>query len=277
MFAKRRKIGRFYLLLMFVSLLFVVNRYLFSFLPTVNTVASIVSYPILLVQRAVVVPVQTFFKQRKHQKKLEMLLADFKKKNHELRAENIKLRSCLAYSSNIAELIDFKKRYESSGATIAQVIVRHLDAQRHFLFINRGSRHGIQTDMVAVKSNGLVGRITEVYPFYSKLVPITSTSCKVAACCSRTGASGIHVGANVKQKTTLERVSHLSSVKEGDFITSSGEGLVFPRGFALGIIKDVQPGGLHHIITLEPLVDIGSVDYCVVMKKGEACASTSAS
>jgi cell shape-determining protein MreC len=68
-------------------------------------------------------------------------------------------------------------------------------------------------------------------------------------------------------------VSHLASVKEAEMVVSSGEGLVFPQGFALGRIKMIEPDGLYTKIEIEPLIDLLTIDYCMLMKKGECDAS----
>jgi len=225
-------------------------------------------YPVLLVQNSFVTPAKKFFERRKSRHQLEMALQKFEKENEALRSELIELRSRILYEEDISELVAFKKKYDLSDALVAQIIFRQISPEGHFILLDKGTRHQVTKDMVALYKNSVVGKVIEVYPFYSKLILITDSLCKVAAHCSKTKASGIHVGRNEKNSTVLEKVSHLSSVQEDDVVISSGEGLVFPRGFALGKIKTVQREDLFFNISVEPLIDLDEISYCMLIKKG---------
>lgn len=57
-------------------------------------------------------------------------------------------------------------------------------------------------------------------------------------------------------------------MQEGDLVLSSGEGLIFPRGFALGNVKHYQVNGLLHDVIVEPLINLETINYCYVIQKG---------
>lgn len=267
-FNKRRKIKILSFFLVGMLMLYPANRFLFSFSSITNGISSVFLYPFLLAQRSLVVPTKQFFERRTRRYFLEQRVHTQTKKNHDLLAENIRLRASLAYHDTIEELIDFKKRYHDSHAMIAQIIFRQMNEEEHFFLINKGSLHGVFKDMVSMHKNVLIGRVTQVYPLYSKLVLVTDKSCKVAAYCARTKASGIHVGTNMQGKATLQRVSHLARMKQGDMVISSGEGLVFPQGFGLGRVRTAQLDGLHYTIDVEPLIAFNTLNYCALLQKG---------
>jgi len=150
---------------------------------------------------------------------------------------------------------------------VGHIIFKHISEQAHYVLVNQGAAHGIETGMVAVYNNCLVGKVEEVYPWYCKVVAITDRSCKVAGYCESTKSAGIHVGSNQLSLTSLERVSHLEKVNDGDLILSSGEGLVFPQGFALGRIKEQKKEGLWYQIGVEPLIDLSKLSYCMFISK----------
>lgn len=269
MFARRKKIKTFYVIMLGAVFLFAVHRLLFPCFSFVNAASSVLMYPVLVVQRSVVMPIKSFFKRKKNRNKLEQQLCEVQKAYQTVMAENIKVRASLVYYKEVKELVDFNRRYEGERALIAQILLRQMDQGVQMFFVDKGARHGVQGDMVAVYQNCLVGRVTDVYPLYSKVTLVTDTTCKVAAHCLQTGTLGIHVGTNKSYVTRLQRVSHLSSVKEGDLVVSSGEGLVFPQGFSLGRIKTAMHNGLYFDVAIEPLIDLCTINYCSVMKKGE--------
>lgn len=236
----------------------------------VKQIASYFVYPILLVQHVVVDPIKQQHDEVAQVEALQNKMTSLQKEYQQLLAENVQLKASLAYLRDIKELSDFKKRYQKNEGNIAQVLVRHFSEKEHYFYIDGGSNKQFEKDMVVLYKNNLIGKITEVYPWYSKVALITDKHCKVAAYCNKTKAQGIHQGANEEASSTLRYVNHLEKVQKGDLVLSSGEGLVFPQGFALGTIKTCQTADLYKEITVEPRCDLRRLDYCYILPKNNA-------
>ena len=65
----------------------------------------------------------------------------------------------------------------------------------------------------------------------------------------------------------MRYVSHLEAVNVGDDVFSSGEGLVFPKGFALGKVTAADKGDLFYTITIQPALDFQALRYCTLVAK----------
>lgn len=235
---------------------------------SLDTVSAQLAYPFLRLQHALVEPVEDFFQKRKTYAELHAELVRVQAERDELVSELAQVLILLDFHDQTDELVAFKKRYEDPHAQLAQVLVKQLSEQSHYFLVDKGTNHGITTDMVAVYKQCLVGKVVAVYPAYSRVQLITDAQCSVAACCSVSRAEGIHEGANTSEGTKLRYVSHLAKVKPGDIVFSSGEGLIFPRGFALGSIASCVKNGLYFDIAVKPLLDIAAVKYCYLMQKG---------
>ena len=233
----------------------------------IKKVASCFVYPVLLIQHVFVDPIKQYQDNAVHVETLQEQLKALQNAQERILAENVQLKAAISYMNDIKELREYKKRYQEDNGHIAQVLVRHFSDQEHYFYIDAGSSHDIKEDMVVVYKNNLIGKVTQVYPWYSKVTLITDKRCKVAAYCAKTKAQGIHQGANDEAQTALSYVNHLEAVQEGDLVLSSGEGLVFPRGFALGTIKTCQTEDLYKQITLEPGCDLRRLDYCMIIAK----------
>ena len=233
----------------------------------IETIASTFLYPVLLAQHTIVTPLVTFYSTQKTIHALETTIATLKQTQKKLLAEVIALHSIVWFTKNTEELIAFKERYRSENMILGHIILKHFSEQEHFFLIDQGSTHGVTVDMVAVYKNCLVGRVTHTYPYYSKITLITDKSCKVAACSPTTKACGISQGCNNVEELRLNYVSHLAKVKMDDLIISNGEGLIFPAGFAVGAIKTCAIEGLCYHITLKPLLDLSTLEYCYVLQK----------
>jgi rod shape-determining protein MreC len=244
-------------------------RFFFPSSSAVEHLSSYVMYPLLIVQNNVIKPVKLFFERQKSVEELAALLKKTEREREELLAKNVVLQSCAYYADQTRDLAEFKERYEVKNAHLAHILLRQFSDQSHVVFIDRGASKGVQPNMVALYKNCLIGRVAEVYPYYSKILLVTDKSCKIAAVCGTTKSSGIHEGLNKKDCCTLNYVSHLCSLEEGELVISSGEGLVFPQGFGLGKIKSFVRKGLFYDVVIEPLVDVKNIDYCYIMQKGE--------
>lgn len=231
----------------------------------IKQVASYFVYPVLLVQCVLVDPIKQNQDQAASVEELQDQLNALHQEYQEVLAENVQFKAAFSYMNDIKELQEFKERYSENGGQISQILVRHFSNQEHYFLIDGGTNKNIEKDMVVVYKNNLIGKVTEVYPWYSKVCLITDRNCKVAAYCAKTQAHGIHQGINNESSTSLSYVNHLEPIQEGDLVISSGEGLIFPQGFALGTIKTCQMDDLYKQITLEPGCDLRRMDYCMVM------------
>lgn len=233
-----------------------------------ENISSYIMYPILVAQHAVIKPVKDFFERRKSQQELEALVKRLLDERDDLVAQNVQLNSMLSYANQTDELATFKKQFGIADAAIAQVLVKHFSENAQYFLIDKGAAAGMAPDMVAVYKNCLLGKVVEVYPRYSKVLLVTDKQCKVAAYCAHTHASGIHEGMNLENQTAMQYVSHLAEIEPDDLVLSSGDGLIFPKGFALGKISMCKPHGLFYSVTIQPFLDLRKIDYCFIMQKG---------
>ncbi len=254
------------------SFIFVITISLFGGLrmvaPTaMRSVFSCVLYPFLRIQYSITSPIHRYFQHQSQKKTLTEQLQSLESEYELLAQENIVLRASLDYQADVKELINFKNRYNTPQQNCAHILLKHIDQNTHFILVDQGSMHGVSPDMVAVYKNYLLGKVVDVYPYYSKVLLTTDKTCKVAAYCTTTNATGIHEGCNA-QKTILNRVSHLSNVHQGSLVFSSGKGMVFPRGFALGKVEVCKLNGLFYDVQVKPLIDLQKIEYCYLIKKG---------
>lgn len=156
---------------------------------------------------------------------------------------------------------------------VVQVIAKHFSDEKHFFFIEGGENIGVKVDMIAVYKNCLIGRVTEIFPYYSKVTLITDANCKVAAFCKDSKVRGIHEGQCKLNETKLSyvydsNVDLQKTIKKDDLVISSGEGLIFPRGFGLARVIECRKKDFHVDIFLQPLVDLKEIDYCCLVTRG---------
>jgi len=262
-----------------------------------DIVSSSMLYPLLRIQNATLAPIAQWFDDRATLHDLRINVARLQELNEELYAENSALKAFHVYEAETRELRNFNKRYALENGHFVQVLARHFSPTQQFFLVDAGSSHGIKKDMVALYGNTIVGRVEQVYPWYCKVCLITDADCKVASsvapsfaksfgghgkasdsakatsdtmadkAVSFRGASGILEGCNNLTHTAMRYVSHLEKVSVNDMVFSSGEGLVFPKGFALGKVAKAEKGELFYDIAVQPLLDLQELQHCTLIAK----------
>jgi rod shape-determining protein MreC len=259
---KRKK---FTLIIILTSLFFfVANRIFFYKKGMLENIASNITYPVLWLSSTISQPIKYFFQRKQSYNELQKQYIQLKENYENLQAENIKLNASMHFEEKTYELLDFQKRYNYENKLLAKILSKNITQEEHSFLIDQGSNNGIEKNMVALYKFQIIGKVTQVFRWYSKVLLITDHNCKIAAYTNTTNAGGIVVGKNDINYCNFEYVSHLSKIKPNDLVISSGQGLIFPEGFCLGQITKSKIEGLYHKITIEPLVDIKTLDYCLL-------------
>lgn len=248
---------------------FLLHRLLFLHPGIVETTVSYAVYPFLLIQKSIVDPIVHWQNSRKSAHEFTKELVALQEQNSHLQAELVALQAQKQFLTETHELRCYKGRYKIAPHCLAQVIFKQLNTNEQFFLLDCGSNKGVAQDMIAVYKNCLLGRITQVFPQYSKVTLITDKRSNVAAFCATTRSDGIAEGVNADDLLKLKFVSHLQKVQKDDRVLSSGQGLVFPHGFGIGTVTDYYVDGLYYNVTVAPLVDMQAVQYCYVIQKGD--------
>ena len=161
-----------------------------------------------------------------------------------------------------------RQKLEQRKQVIAQILLKQFSPQAHFFLLDAGKNKHIEKDMIAVFYNKLVGKVTQVYPGYCKVLLITDPLCKVAAKTLRTNIRGIHEGTFSLETTRITYMSHLVNLEIDDLVVTSGEGLVFPQGFVIGTIASFAIKGLEYQVSVKPVLDLQALTYCTLLQKG---------
>lgn len=232
-----------------------------------------IAYPMVYAKKKLVDGYESILHAINIHRKSDALCAEYQRKLEDIQAQYLALLSASSVWEDSKELIQFKQRYTVNYAMVVDIIGKHFSSSEHYYLIEGGKNKGIERDMVAVYKNCLVGRVSEVYDRYSKIVLITDPHCKVAALCRTSLDRGIHEGTGSLQETRLSYVfdTHMDLEKrlqKGDYVISSGDGLIFPKGFGLGTIIEYKKSDFRVAIRIKPLLDFKYLNYCCIIAKG---------
>lgn len=170
-------------------------------------------------------------------------------------------------NQRLQALLNFRQEMEFD-VTPAQVIGRNPSTWFSNLTIDKGSKHGIKVDMPVVTNQGLVGKIIEVYPSYSKVQLLISPDSGVSSIVQRTRDNGVLIGlSHPSGYLRITRLSALSDVKEGDVIISSPLTGLYPKGLVIGRVVEVyyNPVTLERSALVKPEVDFDRLEEVLII------------
>lgn len=181
----------------------------------------------------------------------------------EIKSENVKLKELLG----LKEQIGFGASFE-----IARVVQRAQEAWLSFFIIDKGEKNGIKKNMVVINNQGLIGYVVDTGANWARVTTLLDPDFSVSAMVVRTREVGV-VRGNVnllsKGLCELRYISKDSKIKLNDIVMTSGMGEIFPKGIAIGKVVQIKNDRfeLTKSVLIEPLVDIGNVEYVMVIKQ----------
>ncbi|HCO67548.1 MAG TPA: rod shape-determining protein MreC [Dysgonomonas sp.] len=135
---------------------------------------------------------------------------------------------------------------------ISRVINNSISRIENYIWINKGSKEGIRTEMGVVSEQGIVGIVRSVSENYSVIQPVinpkTILSCKVKG--SNIPGSLVWTGEDYRY-VNLEGFPRYERFEPGDTIITSGYSGIFPEGIIVGYVEDSKGQSDDNFLTLK--------------------------
>ncbi len=175
-----------------------------------------------------------------------------------LKEENERLRALLELDGNI-----------EYNTVSSQLIGRNPARWLSSIIIDKGSYHGISEESAVTSPEGLIGRVSDVYPRMSEVMLITHPSFTAGGVIKRTGINGI-VSGTYEGEVVIRYIPLDADLKVGDQIHTSRYSAVFPEGILIGTIKRVEKSarGLSHVAYIEPSAELYKTQEFLCITKG---------
>lgn len=222
---------------------------------------STVTYPFVTAANAISEGVGGFFDK--------LVNADsYKAQNDELRAKLSEMyASTMDYeqlkeeNTLLREMLGLKEENKTFRfSNPCDVVARNANDIYGGFTINRGSNDGISLYDPVVTSVGLVGRVSEIAPNYSRVTSLLSPQVSVGVFTMRTRATGVIENDLTNAQKGLCLMSNIlkdADIEVGDVVATSGNSGLFPEGVIVGTVKEVydDPNGLSKHALIEPMED----------------------
>lgn len=201
-------------------------------------------------------------------------LHDADAENRRLRAENDQLKldkifltNQLSRADNAKALQIFQQRTPSKTLA-ASVFSMGIGSSRKVVYVDRGSVSGVMREMAVVTPDGIIGKVTAVYPTASEVLLITDPMFAAGVVSAKTHTHGTLKGTGTSM-CKVDFVAFEDKVDPGDWFYTSGDDRIFPRGMPVGVVKSVRPGQPYREIALDPSgMSRGSPEDVLIVVEG---------
>jgi rod shape-determining protein MreC len=193
---------------------------------------------------------------------------DLKKKIQDLEIERVRLSEDAEQAHRLQALLGFKEQYISQTVA-AQVIGSSGSEQSRSIYIDKGARDGIKTDMAVITADGVVGKVLRVFQTTSQVLLINDQTSGVGAVLAKSRLQGVLRGTPLGE-VVLEKVMSDEAVAPGEKVLTSGGDQIFPKGLPVGSVTKVSPGQeLFYNIRVRPAADLTRLEEVLVITQKE--------
>ncbi len=206
-------------------------------------------------------------------------MEDYFAELEDLRSENLKLREiAVSLAHENERLVQFGEernrlremlgyRRDSFFKFIpCEVIAKSSNRFHHSVTVDRGSAEGVRAGMAVVGYKGFVGKVTQVFPFSSRILMINNKSISVSCIDKRSRVVGI-LNWNRGNLFSLDFIGCEEDVIPGDTLLTSGLGRVLPKGFPVGHVLSVdkEKTGLSLKVDVASTADLNTLEELFIV------------
>jgi rod shape-determining protein MreC len=206
-------------------------------------------------------------------------LLNIKDTNHSLQSENAELKTRLELfkeleleNTRLRELLQFKQKSKME-LVAASVVGRDLVPDHKTLTLNKGSDDGLKEGQAVIALKGAVGTLIHVEAKRAHVMLITDRYSVVDGIVQRTRALGIVEGKGTDNLALMKYIDRTTDLKKGDIIVTGGLDKIFPKGFPLAEVENVEDKAYSVAMKIElrPMIEPTEIEevFIVLNSHGE--------
>lgn len=197
-----------------------------------------------------------------------------KRENQLLIEENKKLKEMLfnRRSTQKFESIDSVLGDKTYKITAAEVYKNSYSLTNNYLTLNKGRKHGIESDFGVIHPKGIIGIIDNTSNGYSTVLSILNKKSRINAKLKATNHFGsLTWNGGSPHIMQLIDVSKFAPVKIGDTIVSGGQSAIFPKGIGIGTVENysTDAGGDTYSIEVKLFNDMTNIGKVYIIENTE--------
>ncbi|HEU0120405.1 MAG TPA: rod shape-determining protein MreC [Bryobacteraceae bacterium] len=167
-----------------------------------------------------------------------------------MKLENQFLRTELTTADRVRALAMFQQQTRAKTVA-ARIIGTGTGANSKAVFVDRGMKDGVERGMAVITPDGIVGKVTFVYPAASQVLLITDPFFAAGVISQKSRVPGTLKGLG-RSQVLVDHIQNEIKVEEGEWFFTSGDDRVFAKGLPAGQVRTVRQGKEFKEIFLDP-------------------------
>lgn len=132
--------------------------------------------------------------------------------------------------------------------------------------VDRGASDGVRPNMAVINGRGIVGRVIGTPSASASVVQLLiDRTASAGAMLDATGSAGSTAGGFADGHLRLGLISSATSVNVGERVVASGQDGIFPHGFLIGQVQQVNGAGKLREILVAPAVTFERLDVVLIV------------
>jgi rod shape-determining protein MreC len=195
---------------------------------------------------------------------------DLQKTIDRLRLEQAALLEDARQGQRLQAMLDFQEKYIYKTVA-AQAIGTSGSDLSHVFYIDKGTDAKLDRDMAVITSDGIVGKIREVFPRSAQVLAINDQTSGAGVILETTRIRGVLRG-NVQGQPQIVGILADSRIQPGEKVLTAGGDQIFPRGLPVGVVEKVERDPDHDgfiDVIVKPAAHLDRLDEVLVISSTE--------
>lgn len=267
----------FIIILLLVALLLVVVSVSLNKERNLSVPEKLVKDSTLFVSNVLSSPINFLKNKINENKEKEEIYQDYKdikKKEENIKNLEAELDNLKEEVSDLKKQLNLNEVYSERSYLNATVVNRNVGYWFDEITIDKGKKNGVSKDLAVITSDGLIGKISKVSNYSSKVKLLSNNSSldkiSVKIKTSDKYVYGLISGYNSKNNTfSVEGISENTLIEKGASVVTTGMGDVFPSGILVGTVESFTKDNfdLTKVATVKSSVDFNKINYVTILKR----------
>lgn len=193
--------------------------------------------------------------------------------NHTLKREVLRLKNDLLLLDQYREENQRLRKLLGSSfvrderKVVTEVMAVDTSPYRHQVVIDKGQIDGVYVGQPVANEKGIVGQVTFVSAHNSRVLLLTDSLSAIPVQVIRNDIRVIASGSGNMERINLDHIPISLDIQEGDLLLTSGLGGVYPEGYPVAHVANVERDNAREfaLIEAEPVVDFERLRYLLLI------------
>ncbi|WP_295624397.1 rod shape-determining protein MreC [uncultured Nitrosomonas sp.] len=262
-----------------LSCLLIAEDTRFKYFPQLRQTIGVIIFPL---QKIAYIPSDIYDQVEKLITSFNLLEENVKLRQLYLdrREQLLRLEALEAENTHLRRLLGAVQQIETTAKTkvvLAEIQYTPRDPFNHKITLNKGSYHDIELGQAVIDDKGIIGQITQLYPWSSEVTLLTDKDHAVPIQVVRNGLRSIVSGTGKNNELELRYLSVNTDIQQGDLLVTSGIGGVYPPGIPVATVLKIEQdsAGDFALVTSAPIAGVNRNRQVLVLSLAQVESNNS--